>query len=297
MLDTTLRKRIADWLRRQAFVDTDEKGICTKILVCQSSGAGKQGAEIGSIKMPKKPVTEDFNLMTQEIGLIATNDAEGLGGVQRYILLAMHKNDDGMAVGERHTFRIVGVVDDEDEGLAETPTKGGLVNQQMRHNEALMKIATMQSTHIISQQAQTIQRLTGQLEAMQSKHFDTVELMEDLMSKRHERELTAKTAGNKLDLQKEMVNKLMLLAPTIVNAAAKKRLLPEKTTPIEQVLHSLLVSFTPEQFNGLASSDLLTPDQKMGLMTLVESVMKFDPPPREDPEEHHGRNGNGKARS
>jgi hypothetical protein len=284
MLDTVLRKRINDWLRRQAYVDTDEKGICVKVLVCQASGSGKQGAEIGVVKMPKKPLAEDFGVMTQEIGVIATNDAEGLGGVQRYLLVAMHKNDDGFAVGERHTFRIVGVTEDEDEGMSEAPTKTGLVNQQMRHNEALMKIATMQSTHIISQQALTIQRLTAQLESMQQKHFDTVELMEDLMSKKHERELTAKTQGNKLELQREMANKLMLLAPTIVNAAAKKRLMKENTTPIEQLLHSLFVSFKPEQFNGLMESEMFTPDQKMGFMALVESVMKFDPKREDDGE-------------
>lgn len=296
MIDTKFKKSIREWLQRQAFLDDDEKGPVTRVVIHQITTTGKRGMEIGTTTLKHKADASHLTGVMQDIDSMVSGDVEGTGQMQRYVLIAMHKNEEGASAGAKLTIRVAPENDDEDgDMMSEGPTKTGLLAQQMRHTEVFARIAVGAAESTIRSLGKQLEESRAQVEKLLDKNFELTELMEDLMSKRHERDLASKEHGFKIETRQELVHKLMLIAPILVNKLMSKdgkKLLKENTTAIEQMVHSIMVTIKPEQMEGLMST--LNGDQKIAFLSLYQAMEQFEV---KKPEEGQKQitSGNGKS--
>lgn len=295
MIDVKIKKNIREWLQRQAFLDDDDKGPVRKVVIHQVTTAGKRGMEIGSADLKEKSDAGAISNIIADIDSMVTGDAEGTGQMQKYVIIAMHKGDEGWSNGAKLSIRVAPDADDEEGDLmSEAPTKTGILAQQMRHTEVFARIAVQSADSTIRSLNKQNEELRAQVEKLLDKNFELTELMEQLMSKKHERDLATKEAGFKMETRQELTNKLMLIAPILVNklfARDGKKILKENTTAIEQLVHSIMVSIKPDQFESLLNQ--LNTDQKIAFMSLYQAMDKFDT--KKEPEQLTDGSKNGKA--
>jgi hypothetical protein len=278
-LESKTKKGLRDWLQRQAYLDDEEKGPISRIVVYQVTTTGKRGPEVGSVRLPVKADSHTITNVANEIDSIATNDTEGSGQTQRYAITAMHKGSDGeYSAGAKMTIRVAPSQDEDGEMMSEAPTSAGITSQAMRHTEVFARIAVGSAESTIRSLTRQLETTQAQNEKLLDKNFELTELMETLMSHKHEREIASQEASARISNKQELVHKLMLIAPILANklfgGKDGKKILKENTTPLEQILHSLIVSIKPEQFEQL--QQVLTPDQQMALGTMFQEVSKFE---------------------
>lgn len=280
MLENKTKKLIREYLTRQTYADDPDRGPVKKVVIHQVTTTGKRGMEIGQVELADKPDTESITGYIADIEAMVTGDVEGSGTMQRYVLVAHHKGENGWDSGAKLTIRVAPENDDDGDTMSEGPTKTGILAQQMRHTEVFARIAVSTADRSIVTLQKQNEKLQEQVEKLLDKNFDLVTLIEELQSKKLERELATEESRAKLANRQELVNKMLMLAPILVNKIAVgknggQKLLPEKTTDIEQMVHSFMVSIKPDQFEALVNA--LGPDQKMTLMTIYQAVSKFDP--------------------
>ena len=273
MLDKNSKQRISDWARRQIYNDD-----CPDSLVLRHLGAAnKIGNEVAKFKVSREFSPENFQDLLHEIETVATDDAEGLAsGLQKYVLLPY--SSEGKTAG-RCVFAIAASSGDDSESDldSEPPTSRGLVAMLMRHCEAMARVTSAGTGHIIQMQARTIQQLSEMNQHTQAKHLEYVEAIEGLKSQQHERDLQTAQAAFKQESIREVTNKALLLLPAIANkiiAPKGQKLLTEKTTTAEQMVMSLMSTIKPEQFEKLQTA--LTPEQTMTLVQLYEYMQRRD---------------------
>lgn len=290
-MDKHLKDKITPWLRRQLFSVAATNGNLVKLSIRHAKAGRKLGSEIGTVVIPKKTGSDDLDGILNEIETIASDDASGLGGLQTYIILPHFADAPDRPLG-RLVFKLRVDDDEDDDDLdSEGPNKAGFASQAMRHVEVLMKTHTMGSQGIISAQGRIITRQQEQIETMASRHIQMIELVEELTQAKHERDLEAKRADFMITNKQEIVSRLLMFIPNIVNRIAGKKVLKETTTASEQMLRGLMESIKPEQMQKLMESGVFTGDQMMTLLSIVEHIRKNFEPSKD------GLNGesNGKA--
>lgn len=293
-MDKRTRKMVEDWISRQAYLDDEEKGELCKLIVHRASSGGGIGIEIDSIPIKGKPSAEETIALGERVSEITQNDADTTSTMQRYLLVAMHKDGKTLSRGSKLAFKVSSSNDDEEGEMSEAPTTKGIITQMMRHTESFAKISSLTAERAIQSLSGQLESANQRIDAMMEKNFELTGLIEDLVSKKHERELRTLEISMKMDLYKEGANKLMILAPILVNKLFSKKgekILKENSTAIEQMVHSFMQTLKPAQFNGLLEG--LDNDQKMAMMELYESMRKFDPP---EPKQIEATSGNGTSK-
>jgi hypothetical protein len=272
-MDMGTMKKLDGWIRRQLFVATDY-GQCTSFVISHVS-LSKAGNVVGKVPVRPDIGTDEIDPIISEIDLIVNTDVEGVGGFQKYMVQPTFEKSDRM-----HGRFVIKASEEREDNVdssldSEPPNKAGITSQLMRHLEAVQKTATAGTGNVIMMQNRIIDRQSEQIEIMQSKHLEMIELIENLKSHKHQRELETWEAQSKNENRKEVMDKILLLLPNVVNKLGGRQLLPEKTTPGEQMLAGLLQSLKPEQVGALQS--VLNPEQQMQLFSLYENMRKFDP--------------------
>jgi hypothetical protein len=236
-------------------------------------GAGKIGSEV--ITLPANDDDDALGPMAEEMFEAGEGDACGFGSAQSYVVLAYYgeqKKPNG-----RFTFRARPDLDDDFDttGQTDSPTPAGIVNQTMRHNEAIMRtnnlgmgeaFRTMQA--VLTRQAETIERL-------ESARMESIEVLESLMTSKHERELELLQAAQKGETQKEMVDKLSPLIPLVANKLVGRKLLPAPD-PQSMMLNEFFKTLTPEQLEQL--NNVLTPEQALVVLSLAQNFVDGNKP-------------------
>lgn len=281
--------KLTHWLRLEIFKDT-KLGRCVRFCVRHIANS-KLGSEILDVEAPEGADDNWIGSFVADVESHVEMDAGGLGGTQAYCILAFRAKEPDKATG-RHTFRITVDEDVNDEPLnTEGPNKTGLVAQSMRHTEAMMRYSTVAIGQVIANQSRTIERLSAENEALLKQHARTFEVLEELQSHKHEREIEIRKAEFKEQVTRDMVNKAGLLLPSLVNRVVGKRLLPERTTPLEESIKQFMSSLTEDQMMTLAG--VLTPEQQIALGSVVQSFDKRDE--QQEQQELASKNGNGAA--
>jgi hypothetical protein len=274
MIDQGTKRNLHDWIRRQVFTHGEDpkNGRCTGFLVLHM-GSGKNN-QVASVPVHEKFGPEDVEEMATELVNMAEFDADALGGIQKYYLTASFENLS--APINRFAFRVNGAAseDNVDTFDSEPANTKGLLGQMMRHTEASHRISVASTGHVITMQNKIITRQAEQLEAMQSKHIELIETLEELKSERHSRDLDAAESMRKQEAYKDITQKILMLMPIVVNKFTGKKLLPEKTTSGEQMVKSLMDSIKPEQMEKMG--EILTPEQQMIIFNVYENMRKFD---------------------
>ncbi len=166
--------------------------------------------------------------------------------------------------------------EDEDD-LDEVPNKRGLISQQMRHNESLMKITVGFAKDNQQRLAQENKELRAEITAMKRTHVESLKQYEELISMRHLRDLEFKKLDNSERRKDQVGHILMQLAPVVASkflgGGAKAAVEMGAKTPLECMLEGFLSTFDQNQLGKLASAGILTPVQMAGFMEIVGYIL------------------------
>lgn len=267
------RGKIEKWLRRQIYGRKLER--CEKIELRHLAIGKHKGEEVQSYAIEARVEERELVELAEQIDSHAQEDANGMGALQRYVLLAYFKEDESSH--GRFVFRKSAEKDDEDGDSfdSEPPTKQGLVAQQMRHNEIIMRNSNFTMGQMLSMLKEQNRELQDENRTLRQERREQIETYEKLLSLQHERELETKRHEFMLKAKEQMFEKIALLAPAIVNRMMGKKVLPEKTTPESMALKALMDTITPEQMQKM--NEVFTPDQLISILNLYESNRGKDP--------------------
>lgn len=269
-MDPITRPKFERWLRQQVLIEDEDKGRCKKIVV-RHVVSNKMGSELITVPVPKKEIDQawfDETIATVENGI--SDDAEGLGGVQTYVILPYHANT-ATKPSSRFTIReATASVDDPEEMDSEPPTAKGMLAQSMRHTEAAIRMSMMSMGQIVTTLRHTNAKQAELIEKLVAEKMANLEMMEDLKSQKLEREILTRREESKEKMKVEIMDKVSTLVPVLVNRIAGKSLLPGKTTPMEGMIKGLVESIEPGQLESLQS--VLKPTQLVALMEIFQSL-------------------------
>lgn len=240
-----------------------------KVVLTHAAPGSSKSAIIESFEPSEGSTIEDMSSLADEIAARAQSDADGLGGVQRYVLLAY--SDSGKAKG-RHTFRLRGD-DDDGTGLSgeESPDMRGLTMQLMRHNENNMRTMNSSLGMVMRAMGETLQNLQEQNQMLMGRQLEYIKMREEAESKAHERDVELLRATNEEKRRDAIYEKLMLLAPAVVNRFAGKKVIPDND-PGVLMLASFAESLTQEQIAAIAAK--LSPEQQIVLGQIIQGSRK-----------------------
>jgi len=276
--------KLSSWVRQQILMEREDAGPCVKMILRHVSQTGDGTAKQNEVHTfdcrPIIAATDDkkdtfLDGLTDEIEAKAHDDAEAMGGHHRYVVYAYYKGQN-KPLG-RCVFSVDAGSDEDDESNSlsgtEPATTKGLMAQMMRHNEAMMRSTVMVSQSLMNTMRAAMEQAQSHNEKLMADKMQTFDLIEQLQSRRQERELAARQAEFSEKIKEEAFQKMMLLAPSVANRIMGKKMLPEPTTPMEETLKGLAASFTQEQMEQLANSGLLKPEQLIAVLNLFQGVM------------------------
>lgn len=259
-------KELERWLRNQIF---RERTKPLEKFLLRNANAGYKSGEVEEFELPTETMTPDqVPLMCEQILQSAQRDADAAGTkLQTYMLMALEM---GAKTGPRHRFRVRGDGEEEDSG-EEKPDEKGIISQLMRHNEALMRMATLgaqQTITTLTRQNEQANRTIEALNAQRQAAFDSVEASKSLQ---HERELQLMITGGdeerKNAIQGAVFKKLESLFPIILNKISGTKVLSAEENSI---LKGFVNELTQEQILGMAQH--LSQEQRIALMTIFKEV-------------------------
>lgn len=268
-------KKIEAFLRRAIHLDT--KRTLTRIeLLHFVSGSGSSTVDTWAFSEDDPP---NEPLVCAEIEARAEGHAEGLPGVQAYRCVAYFGDADRVGM-QSDTWRIRSQTNDEDDlfGPTEGPNRAGLVAQSQRHTEGTFRLALGALTQVHQQQAKTIEKQGEMIEKLLGAHVEVLEAAQKMIDRKHDRELERAKQEQELSQQKEVFELFTILAPTVANQMLRKAglplALPEKATPIVELLRRVAGTLTPSQMQ--AFQRVLTPEQFAGFVELYETMAKAE---------------------
>jgi hypothetical protein len=264
------------WLRRQVYTDRDDAGRCMRLVLRHVAAGSKVGQEVITINI-REPDTnlddDQLRAWEEEIEQAAIADASGLGGLQSYVVHSYFEHLDKPVA--RFTFRVEAEADPDDEDssdLSEPPNRHGLVSQTMRHLEAVMKISTLGSSSVISSLQRTVSRQAETIENLVKEKFDNLTAMEELRSAKHERDLATAEQQARMELHRDMFNKVSALMPVVLHKLiGKGAMVPvgKGTSATDAMLDSLVESMDEAQLATIMPT--LRPEQQILLLELIQS--------------------------
>ena len=158
-----------------------------------------------------------------------------------------------------------------------TPDSVGMISMLMRHNETQTKaynaaqntmLANM--ARMLEQSGTTIEQLMEDRHKLLNDRLDIVQLVEELHSQKHAREIEAQTANDRAELGRELAGNVKLLLPAVVaKLGGRTPTNGKSTTPKEASIMALLASLDPEQLQQL--QQILTPAQLIALSTVTSN--------------------------
>lgn len=214
------------FLRRNVF-NNRASGQCREIVLRHASSNGKIGSEVNRFEITEQHRSEEgVRALFDDIMSMALADSAGYGqGVQVYHAQTFHGDSEKQSA--RFTFRVESDSegDEENEGSSEPANKQGLIAQQMRHNEVLMKTTMGSITQVINTMQRALARQTDRLESMERERWENMRAIEQIMGQNHERQLEIKKAESRERMMGELMGKLNVLLPVV----AQKLLAPKNT--------------------------------------------------------------------
>lgn len=285
------RNDLEKWIRKQLYVERDE-GPCLRMVLKHVGAGNKIGSEVCSITVPKNPGDDFVESSIHELDATASQDANGFGGVQTYVIQAYFKEEEKSLA--RYTFKVQGADDDEEGGSAssEPPNKVGVTTMLMRHQEAIMRTATMGQAQVVGTLMRQNAVLSEMVEKFMSERLETVTLLESLLSRKQERDLEVQREASKQAMLTDAFDKIMTLAPIVVAKFAGKGSMPGVESPMEVQIRGLLETITPDQFQQLTGT--LKPEQQFALAEIYQGLQDAEKKRAEEKGKKHPKQLKGK---
>lgn len=258
------RVKIAGFIRRTISGEDTITSFHLKHL-----NAEKKGSAIAKCEWKKD---KDPDEIAESLINSAQDDVDGIGGVQSYIVQAMAEK----TFIARCTFRLRGEIEDadDDEFESEGASLKGIVGQLMRHNEAFSRtVITIVGVHQ-TQAEGFMKSMADRLNNYESRHFEMLNMLEDMHSQKHERELERMKTEAKLLAVNEAWGTIAPLLPTGLSMAAKKLglgidvkgALPPSLLALKQVIRGM----TPTKLDKIR--EVLSAEEQIALLEFVKSM-------------------------
>lgn len=265
-------KRLERWVRQKLLMSNI---AWSRLVLKHVTGNGKsRGSEIGTFDPPVSLADDAISSFVHDVMSSAEIDSEGLPGVQAYVLMAY---DDTGSLKSRFTMRLESESIDDDSDLSEPATKQGSLQQQMRHNEALMKGLISSQTQSTYALTKIVQYLGDQNETLMKSHVEQVMAVEELLNQKHERDEMSRLNDAKIEGIRSGIDTVKQLAPVVARRMAKRRdrrVLPAPSDPVLGIIRGLASSLSQEQIQGIASN--LTDAQRMSFMELMTAAQEAE---------------------
>jgi len=262
-----VRSKLSRWLRPLLFAAGEAGAVASVAL--RHVNASDKATDIYAAPIHKGFSEADFLGLLTDLDLKIHDDAEGLGGLQRYLVVAL---DTGGAQLGRCTIRYSVAEEGGDEIDSEPATPKGLISQQMRHTEAIMRTHTMGTAGIIQAQQRTIVRQQETIETLVKDRMESLGTIESLMTEKHRRDMESQQQVFRQKLMADTFDRVKLLLPAVVNRIAGKTVLPERHTPEAMMVRGLVDSMTADQLDSFRS--VLKPEQILALTELMQAEAK-----------------------
>lgn len=264
--------RVVGWLRNQVQIARSGGDVVRLDLSHLPLGA-KVGHEVQTFDVPgNKPPDSWYEETAAQIISSAECDAGALGGVQTYVVRVYREKEPDKCTGRLiHRVRCEDDSDNvETDGYnSEPPTQKGLIAAYMRRDEAKDRILVQSMSSMMVTMQRTLARLGEQNEKLQTQRLDTLEQLEEMLSAKLDRELSAKREENHQALMSDLVKEVKMLAPAVIGKLTGSTI-PGAVDPKDIALKRFVESLKPEQMNALAKE--LSTEQQIALMELVSSL-------------------------
>lgn len=205
----------------------------------------------------------------------AQGHADGLSNTSRFTLSAYPADDEDRGSPINHTsFTLAPQVTNEsdEDGLSEPATAQGMLALLMRHNSELHRQSSGTFGMMFQYMTGIIERQSNQLETLTNEKMKHAEVMEDLMNKKHDRELESKDRESRQKRTDELFGKVLSLLPIVANKLAGKELVRQNDTLFELTSSEFVSSLKPSQLNGMLESGIIDKHQLVMLSAMLEQA-------------------------
>ncbi len=257
-----LHKKITAWLAGELARVEHRQMIRLELLSAQQGFKGEPIQTWERQDSPEMFEVGNADNLVSDIVRQAQEYADSFGqGTHRFVL----RTEQYLGGKAKHAFRIQSEDSEESEaGGSDAPNMTGLLAQVLRHNEVLLRTHLQGSTAMVATLARRLgdnEEYVAKLLSERNRQFDE---LEEARSKQTDRDLELMKLTNSESRKEAGFQKLLQLAPAVVNRLAGKSLIPEKQTPLELMISDLAKSLSPDQVQTIAS--VLNPQQQITLM-------------------------------
>lgn len=270
---------VRSFLLRALLIEDEKHGPCVRVSLAhgKSSGAATRlhAWAIGEAERS----TAAANTLASELYRVAQDHAGAFDGVQRFALGAFY--GDEIEPGRTAAIRLT-VSEERGTSSAAEPTEEasprGLLSQVMRHNEAITRLGhAAVELSLRNLQAQNASLAAENSELRQRNH-DSIMAVERAVSEQHRRDLEDRKFAAKARIQAELIGKVNVLLPVVVNRLMGQAALP--AGPGADRLRALVGSISREQIASMASA--LSVEQQIAFFDVVKDYL----PDAADPATH-----------
>lgn len=263
--------KLTRWLRPLAF-PFDDKSPRAASLEVKHTNVNEKNTPLRKLGLPEELDEDKLRLLVDELEALLQDDADGIGGVQRYMVVAKDEAGENFA---RLSLRVAAAYQEGDpegdEISSEPASLKGIAAQQMRHTDAAYRSLNMGFGQIITTQQRIISRLSEQNEKLASKAMDVLTHTEELLSRKHERDLELEDERGKQKRKTEFVHQIQAMVPAVVQKLTGIAAPAGPNDAFEvQSLKAIAESISEEQFDALKG--ILSPPQFFALASLMEKV-------------------------
>lgn len=204
-----------------------------------------------------------------QIDAASADDADGVGGVQRYAVVATSKGDQIGRLILRYRAEGDTPGDHGEFGDSEPANGKGLAAQAMRHTEAFAKTMAMGAGGTIEQLARMNARLATMVETMMDKHMEHVTLVEELTSNKHARDLETKALEAQSSAKEEVIREVIIPLLPVLQSKFLGITPPGLLPPEVKALRNLATRLNDAQIDGIMSH--LSDSQKAELAVILQA--------------------------
>jgi hypothetical protein len=214
---------------------------------------------------------ESLDKLVDEVLEAAVEDADGLvsGGKVKYTVKV-----EGLRGRVAFSLKVVSGEDEDMEDVEDLPNKKGLITQQMRHNEKLMKtsMGIMEKFGNILQKAlhDKDQRITD----LERVHLDGIKTFAELAQAKHVQDMEFRKLEREETRKDQAIGVLAQGAPMLMSMVASKLggSPPQGPSPLEQALTHFMSSISGDQIQALIASNIFSQGQLMGLLEMAKTI-------------------------
>ena len=221
--------------------------------------------------------TDDLNELSEEIVQVAEEDISTAGAhkISYAVKLAQHNG--------RKNF-VLTTVSNEDDGpgfgindAEMIPTLKHITAQQMGHNQILFEAAIGSFGAQLKMMSKMLTKANERIEWLQAERERYMESREAIFSEQHDRDMDMKRQEKKDFYMGQIVSMGVNAVGPIVNKIAQQKIMPEKASPLEQMMIGLATTIDGAQADALIESKILTLSQLNSFMTIVRAIREsFD---------------------